>query len=84
MFRRGNSRASGTGEGSSQGRGQSRGQSRSQGAGRGPGRKGPFAAGPGGDCICPSCGHREKHSAGTPCTSRKCPECGAGMTRAGV
>jgi hypothetical protein len=42
---------------------------------------GPFAAGPGGDCICPSCGHRVGHMAGKPCNHRKCPQCGTRMTR---
>lgn len=53
-----------------------------RGGGRGPGRMGgPEAAGPGGDCVCPSCGHREQHVAGQPCYRKKCPECGAQMVR---
>ncbi|RLI68490.1 hypothetical protein DRO91_08990 [Candidatus Heimdallarchaeota archaeon] len=50
--------------------------------GRGRGRGGGFASGPGGDCLCPNCGHREPHQLGVPCYNRKCPKCGAPMTRA--
>jgi hypothetical protein len=39
-------------------------------------------AGPGGDCICPNCGERLPHQAGTPCYSLNCPKCGAKMVRA--
>lgn len=55
-----------------------------RGRGRGPGRGrqgGPYAAGPGGECICPNCGKKVPHQAGTPCTQRKCPECGTTMIR---
>ena len=52
------------------------------GYGRGRGRGGGFGQGPGGDCICPNCGHRESHQLGVPCYTRKCPKCGAPMTRA--
>jgi len=48
--------------------------------GQGPGT-GSFAAGPGGDCVCPSCGERFPHQTGTPCFEQKCPKCGATMTR---
>ena len=57
---------------------------RGRGSGRGRGMGGGFAQGPGGDCICPNCGYREKHKLGTPCYSLKCPKCGTPMTRAGV
>jgi hypothetical protein len=43
---------------------------------------GPKAAGPGGECLCPKCGHKQPHTAGTPCTDVKCPKCGTRMTRA--
>ena len=46
------------------------------------GQGGGFGLGPTGDCICPNCGHREPHQLGVPCYSRKCPKCGAPMTRA--
>jgi hypothetical protein len=42
---------------------------------------GPLAAGPDGYCVCPSCGHREAHDTGEPCTELTCPECGAAMGR---
>ena len=54
------------------------------GFGRG-GRRGlggGFGYGPGGDCICPNCKHREPHQVGVPCYNRKCPKCGTPMTRA--
>ena len=53
------------------------------GFGRG-GRRGlggGFAHGPGGDCICPNCNYREPHHRGIPCFNKKCPRCGAPMTR---
>ncbi len=53
-----------------------------RGGGRGPGRMGgPKAAGPGGFCICPKCGHREPHVAGQPCYEQVCPKCGTPMRR---
>jgi len=57
----------------------------SRGRGRGGGGRGrmggPYAAGPGGKCECPSCGHTVNHQAGTPCTSMECPKCGTKMVR---
>jgi hypothetical protein len=66
------------------GRGGGRGEGGSgRGQGRGPGRMGGAkAAGPGGECICPNCGHRAPHQIGQPCYDVKCPKCGAAMTRA--
>ncbi len=61
-------------------RGQGRGQGRAQGRGRGQG--GGFGLGPGGDCLCPNCGHREPHQLGVQCFQKKCPKCGSQMTRA--
>lgn len=66
------------------GRGDSGGRSRGagRGGGRGPGRMGgPKAAGPGGNCVCPNCGHQEPHVAGQPCYQEKCPKCGTQMIR---
>lgn len=52
------------------------------GRGGGGGRMGgPKAAGPGGNCLCPKCGHREPHVAGQPCTEQTCPKCGTRMIR---
>lgn len=54
----------------------------STGSGGGRGRMGgPYAAGPGGNCECPSCGHTVAHKAGVPCTSVECPKCGTKMVR---
>jgi hypothetical protein len=47
----------------------------------GQGRRGKFAAGPGGFCICPSCGEKKTHQLGIPCFEQKCPKCGTVMTR---
>ena len=55
---------------------------RGMGRGGGPGRMGgPFAAGPGGSCVCPNCGHSEPHVVGQPCYQKTCPKCGTPMTR---
>ncbi len=61
-------------------RGQGPGTGRRSGRGRG-GRQNGFAMGPGGDCMCPSCGHALAHQSGVPCTQVKCPKCGQYMTR---
>jgi len=37
--------------------------------------------GPGGYCVCPNCGYREKHKRGTPCSALKCPKCGTELMR---
>jgi hypothetical protein len=42
---------------------------------------GPFAAGPGGNCVCPKCGHKEAHTTRQPCNQKTCPKCGTVMTR---
>ena len=60
------------------------------GAGRGIGRGGGGAgrmggtrpgAGPGGSCVCPSCGTRLPHQVGVPCYDLSCPQCSAKMVR---
>ncbi|MFX1537346.1 MAG: hypothetical protein ACFFDI_24325 [Promethearchaeota archaeon] len=48
----------------------------------GRGKRGGKAAGPGGQCVCPSCGKRIPHQLGVPCYNQNCPNCGAKMTRA--
>jgi hypothetical protein len=68
MGRRGNRR----------GGGQGRDQEQGQGSGR---MGGPFAAGPGGECVCPECGHKIEHVVGKPCNQQKCPKCSAQMNR---
>jgi len=50
-----------------------------RGSGKGPGNG--FAAGPGGDCICPNCGEKIAHKMGAPCYEQQCPKCGTAMTR---
>jgi uncharacterized paraquat-inducible protein A len=42
---------------------------------------GPYAAGPGGNCICPKCGYTEPHTAGVPCSQKQCPKCQTQLTR---
>ncbi|MCG2788949.1 MAG: dinitrogenase iron-molybdenum cofactor biosynthesis protein, partial [Actinomycetia bacterium] len=46
------------------------------GKGAGRGRMGGQSMGPGGFCVCPSCGTRLKHKQGAPCYEMKCPKCG--------
>ena len=38
-------------------------------------------AGPGGECVCPQCGHRRPHRIGVPCNTIKCDKCGTLMLR---
>ncbi|MGQ9689487.1 MAG: hypothetical protein ACUVXF_11980 [Desulfobaccales bacterium] len=65
-----------------QGPGGGRGQGGGMGGGGwGRGRGGGFGGGPGGFCVCPACGYREPHQQGVPCFEKKCPHCGAVMTR---
>ena len=68
-------------EGVAMGGGTGRGEGK--GRARGRGRMGGVAAGPGGDCVCPSCGHKTPHQRGVPCVQAKCPECGTNMVREG-
>lgn len=57
------------------------GQGQGSGKGMGRGRGGGYALGPGGNCVCPSCGKTVSHQQGMPCYEVKCPSCGAPMTR---
>ena len=61
--------------------GQGPGTGRGLGRGKGKGRGNRPGTGPGGECVCPSCGQRVPHQAGTPCTEVKCLKCGAAMLR---
>ncbi|MDP8227951.1 MAG: hypothetical protein P9M15_00700 [Candidatus Electryoneaceae bacterium] len=76
-------RNSGQGGGGGQGAGGGRGQGGGggQGVGGGRGQGGGRGAGVGGECVCRSCGTTIPHSPGAPCTSLKCPKCGALMIR---
>ncbi len=49
--------------------------------GQGQGRNNGQAIGPGGKCVCPSCGTKVDHQVGTPCYGITCPKCGTKMTR---
>jgi hypothetical protein len=63
------------GRGANTGRGAGRGGGRGRMGGNRPG------AGPGGNCMCPSCGAKAAHQAGVPCYSISCPKCAAKMVR---
>ena len=49
----------------------------------GMGKMGGNSCGSGGTCVCPSCGHRQPHERGKPCTSINCPQCGSQLVREG-
>lgn len=51
-----------------------------RGGGRGWGRRGRFAAGTGGSCVCPNCAYSTPHMIGTLCYQQVCPQCGSRMT----
>jgi len=38
-------------------------------------------AGPGGICVCPSCGEKVPHKQSIPCFKISCPKCGTMMVR---
>lgn len=61
------------------GSGRGRGLGRGGGAGRMGGTR--AGAGPGGNCVCPQCGHKVPHQPGTPCYNVNCPKCGIAMVR---
>jgi hypothetical protein len=51
-------------------------------AGRGGRMKGNLSgSGPGGNCVCPSCGEKVPHKQGVPCFNLSCPKCGVKMAR---
>ena len=52
-----------------------------RGSGRGRMSGSKAGAGPGGQCVCPSCGATVTHQAGLPCYQIECPECNASMVR---
>ena len=51
------------------------------GVGRGRMRGNRPGSGPGGQCVCPSCGAKAPHQLGIPCYDVTCPQCGARMTK---
>lgn len=65
-------RATGSGKGIGLGRS---GDGQGQGGGNKPG------SGPGGNCICPQCGHKIPHKRGQRCMDIACPKCGTKMMR---
>lgn len=69
MFAQGSGRGRGKGGGARGGRGQG------LGGGTKPG------SGPGGNCLCPKCGHRLPHRVGQRCLDVPCPKCGTAMIR---
>jgi predicted Fe-Mo cluster-binding NifX family protein len=34
-----------------------------------------------GMCVCTQCGYSETHERGNPCVQKRCPQCGAGLSR---
>jgi DNA-directed RNA polymerase subunit RPC12/RpoP len=51
------------------------------GAGKEKGGGNKPGSGPGGNCVCPSCGHKISHQAGQRCKEIACPKCGTKMVR---
>jgi hypothetical protein len=49
--------------------------------GRGRGRGNKPGIGPGGNCVCPNCGHKIPHKTGERCADVTCSECGTKMIR---
>lgn len=77
---RGNGTGSVGGDRPATGRGGGRRKPGNSGSGRGR-MGGPFAAGPGGNCVCPQCGYKISHTPGQPCNQLKCTQCNTVMTR---
>lgn len=51
------------------------------GRGRGAGGRGMGFGGPAVTCVCTACGHQAPKQRGIPCSTLKCPKCGAPMVR---
>jgi hypothetical protein len=69
------------GAGGGQGQGRPAGGRGQGGSGKGRGGGSRPGSGPGGSCVCPSCGTRVPHQAGQRCLDLPCPKCGKGMIR---
>ena len=69
------------GQGPMTGRGGGGGIGAGQGGGRGRMSGTRPGAGPSGNCVCPSCGAKVPHQAGSPCYNVSCPKCGAKIVR---
>ena len=69
----------GTGPFGGGGRGSGIGGGFGRGRGRGGGNR--PGSGPGGYCVCPSCGKNVPHQVGIPCYSVNCPDCGSKMAK---
>jgi hypothetical protein len=54
---------------------------RGQGGGQGRGGGTKPGSGPGGNCVCPKCGHTEPHQVGKRCIDIACSKCGTKMVR---
>lgn len=57
------------------------GMGRGRGFGKGAGGGNRPGSGPGGNCVCPNCGHTLPHERGVPCYSVNCPRCGTKMMK---
>ena len=73
----------GDGTGPPEGGGPGTGRDMGMGSGGGRGRMGGTrpGSGPGGECVCPSCGATVPHQAGVPCYQVECPNCSTAMVR---
>lgn len=76
-----NGKRDGSGAGRRDGSGRNDGTGKGLGKGGGRGRNQGGGFGPGGSCVCASCGYKSAHTQGTKCTSIKCPKCGKPMVR---
>lgn len=63
------------------GRGPGQGGGAQSGGGRGRAGGNKPGAGPGGNCVCPKCGHKLPHVIGQRCIDIACPKCGTKMIR---
>jgi len=51
------------------------------GGGRGRGQGNMPGSGPGGNCVCPKCGHTQPHQVGQRCTDIACPKCATRLVK---